>query len=102
MRSGGLSLAQLILPFPYCPHSRPWYVCFSDRSLHGVIQPCSQVEHEASVIGTKLIGTLAAIGAFLAYMIFRQWFANQLKLTNSGPSNTTRALTAAVSRAIDR
>ena len=62
--------------------------------------PNLQVEHEASVIGTKLIGTLAAISAFLAYMIFRQWFAHQLKPMNSGRSNTT--LTAPVSRAIDR
>ncbi|KIM47165.1 hypothetical protein M413DRAFT_64212 [Hebeloma cylindrosporum] len=82
-------------------HEKWWSIVGASHITVPILSPfTSVVEHEASVVGTKLIATLAAIGAFLAYMIFRHWFANQLKPMNSQPSNMT--LTSAVSRAIDR
>ncbi|KAH9477891.1 hypothetical protein JR316_0010123 [Psilocybe cubensis] len=37
----------------------------------------SVVEHESSVVGAKVIGTLAAVGACLAFFVFRKWLSTQ-------------------------
>ncbi|KAF8155534.1 hypothetical protein B0H34DRAFT_499275 [Crassisporium funariophilum] len=58
----------------------------------------SVVEQETSVIGSKTIGTLAAISACLAYMVFKIWFANQ---SNHNTSRHTQPA-ALAARAIDR
>jgi len=86
-------------------HERWWSTIGTSHFTIPILSPfTSVVEHEASLIGTRLIVTLVAIGACLAYMTFRHWFANQLKRASSGPSNTTSrgVATEVVSRVIDR
>ncbi|KAF8813145.1 hypothetical protein BYT27DRAFT_7085261 [Phlegmacium glaucopus] len=58
----------------------------------------SVVEQETSVISPKLIGTVAAIAACLAYMVFRHWLANKM----NGRSAVTAKLGDVTTRYIDR
>ncbi|KDR80371.1 hypothetical protein GALMADRAFT_136861 [Galerina marginata CBS 339.88] len=61
----------------------------------------SVVEQETSVVGTRLIGTLAAITACLAFLAFRHWTTTKSKPSNSLVANITTAASG-VQHTIDR
>lgn len=89
------------------PHSLTFYLCgtslFHSSSYSDelpVIQTL-KVEQETSVFGPKLIGTVAAIAACLAYMLFRHWLANKMN-ENTGRSSVTATPGDVIARYIDR
>jgi hypothetical protein len=52
---------------------------FSDASIHKYTLTPGQVEQETSVIGAKVIGSVAAIAACFGYFAFRHWLSNRGK-----------------------
>ncbi|KAF9528691.1 hypothetical protein CPB83DRAFT_854116 [Crepidotus variabilis] len=55
----------------------------------------SVVEHESSIFGAKIIGTLAAIGAVLLYFVFRYWFFQSGQRRKGGETQTPLAFSLA-------
>ncbi|KAF8198999.1 hypothetical protein BJ912DRAFT_685827 [Pholiota molesta] len=62
----------------------------------------SVVEQETSLVGTRLIATLAVIIACFSYFAFRHWLVNQTKTpgSSSTSSSITNATMATISRVI--
>ncbi|KAF8966621.1 hypothetical protein BDZ97DRAFT_621626 [Flammula alnicola] len=88
----------------YKQQERWWSAIGASHFTIPILSPfTSVVEQETSVIGAKLMGTLAAITACLAYLAFRHWLVSQAKSTTSSTTTSvTSAAIATVSRAIDR
>ncbi|KAF8903953.1 hypothetical protein CPB84DRAFT_1677667 [Gymnopilus junonius] len=69
-------------------HERWWSAIGASHFTIPILSPfTSVVEQETSVIGSKLIGTLAAVIACLAYLAFRHWLKRKPMPNSSFPAN---------------
>ncbi|KJA21389.1 hypothetical protein HYPSUDRAFT_67735 [Hypholoma sublateritium FD-334 SS-4] len=81
---------------------RWWSAIGASHFTIPVLSPfTSVIEQETSAIGVRVIGTLAAITACLAYFAFRHWLAKQPKSpATASTSSVTNTAMATISRAI--
>ncbi|PPQ65356.1 hypothetical protein CVT26_000071 [Gymnopilus dilepis] len=84
-------------------HERWWSAIGASHFTIPILSPfTSVVEQETSVVGAKLLGTLAAVMACLGYFAFRHWLNKQSRSSTSLLTNVTNGASATISRSIDR